>query len=275
MPLYAITNFSGAKFAETRDALSRSSPRFRDIVVSGDERLLKPDPEIYRLCLDRNGLEAAAAIFIDDSAANVAGAAALGIDAIHFTSVAGAARARSAPRGFLSRQRKPPDQAERPVRALGEAADLRHRHRLGEQRRQRRLERRRAPPPRTAAGSAPVSVMWKRKRSQDVGVAPARAGSPPRPRRARPSAAAPSPPASAGARKRVEPGDAAPPRARRAPRGASSGTSARNPPSAATCEPQLEARAARAASAASRGVELRLRSPPARRNGAFSVAWKP
>ena len=46
---------------------------------------MKPDPAIYRLCLERNGLDPAACIFVDDSAANVAGAAALGIDAIRFT----------------------------------------------------------------------------------------------------------------------------------------------------------------------------------------------
>ncbi|HET9068661.1 MAG TPA: HAD family phosphatase [Amaricoccus sp.] len=86
VPLYAITNFSSARFAETRARFPFLAV-FRDIVVSGDERLLKPDPEIYRRCLARNGLDPARTIFVDDSEKNVAGAAALGIDAIHFTSV--------------------------------------------------------------------------------------------------------------------------------------------------------------------------------------------
>jgi 2-haloacid dehalogenase len=82
-PLYAITNFSSEKFAETRERFPFFR-HFRDIVVSGDERLLKPDPAIYRLCLGRNGLEASRSVFIDDSPKNVAGAEAVGIEAILF-----------------------------------------------------------------------------------------------------------------------------------------------------------------------------------------------
>ena len=55
-------------------------------MVSGDERLVKPDPAIYRLLLDRNGLEASSCLFIDDSPKNVAGAEAVGMKAHHFTS---------------------------------------------------------------------------------------------------------------------------------------------------------------------------------------------
>jgi 2-haloacid dehalogenase len=84
VPIYAITNFSGAKWEESR-ARFPFLARFRDVVVSGHERMLKPDPAIYRLCLDRNGLKAAGCVFIDDNAANVEGARAVGIDGIHFT----------------------------------------------------------------------------------------------------------------------------------------------------------------------------------------------
>ncbi|WP_290750447.1 HAD family phosphatase [Amaricoccus sp.] len=82
-PLYAITNYSAEKWAET---LPRHAflGRFRDVVVSGRERMTKPDPAIFRLFLERNGLAAADCVFIDDSAANVAGARAVGMDAIHF-----------------------------------------------------------------------------------------------------------------------------------------------------------------------------------------------
>ena len=84
-PLYAITNWNQDKFRETKDRFPFLS-QFRDIVVSGDERLVKPDPAIYRLLLDRNGLEASRSIFIDDSLKNVAGAEAVGMKAHHFTS---------------------------------------------------------------------------------------------------------------------------------------------------------------------------------------------
>jgi 2-haloacid dehalogenase len=83
--LYAITNWNGEKFRETRGRFGFLG-HFRDIVVSGDERMVKPDPAIYRLLLDRNGLEAGDCLFIDDSAANVAGAEAVGMKAHHFRS---------------------------------------------------------------------------------------------------------------------------------------------------------------------------------------------
>jgi 2-haloacid dehalogenase len=85
-PLYAITNFNQHKFRETLDRFPFLGPSFRDIVVSGDEGVVKPDPAIYRLLLDRNGLEAASCLFIDDSPKNVAGAEAVGMTAHHFTS---------------------------------------------------------------------------------------------------------------------------------------------------------------------------------------------
>jgi FMN phosphatase YigB (HAD superfamily) len=84
-PVYAITNWNGEKFRETLHRFPFLYD-FRDIVVSGDERLIKPDPAIYQLLLGRNALEAAECLFIDDSAANVRGAEAVGMKAHHFTS---------------------------------------------------------------------------------------------------------------------------------------------------------------------------------------------
>jgi len=54
------------------------------IVCSAEERVMKPEPRIYNLTLDRLGREPAEAVFIDDSAPNVAAARALGMHAIHF-----------------------------------------------------------------------------------------------------------------------------------------------------------------------------------------------
>jgi 2-haloacid dehalogenase len=85
VPLFAITNWHQDKFRETRPRFGFLG-LFRDIVVSGEERLIKPDPEIYRVLLDRNGLEASSCLFIDDSAKNVAGAESVGMKAHHFTS---------------------------------------------------------------------------------------------------------------------------------------------------------------------------------------------
>jgi 2-haloacid dehalogenase len=85
-PLFAITNWHQDKFRETQLRFPFLKSSFRDIVVSGDERLIKPDPAIYRLLLERNGLQAADCLFIDDSPKNVAGAEAVGMKAHHFTS---------------------------------------------------------------------------------------------------------------------------------------------------------------------------------------------
>ncbi len=99
VPLYAITNYSSEKWAETR-ARFPFFGHFRDIVVSGDEKLLKPDAAIYRLCLERNALKAEDCLFIDDSPKNVAGAAAVGIETILFETPEKLAEDLTA-RGFL------------------------------------------------------------------------------------------------------------------------------------------------------------------------------
>ena len=83
-PLYAITNWNQDKFRETKARFDFLN-RFRDIVVSGDEGLIKPDPAIYHVLLERNGLEASRCLFIDDSPKNVAGAEAVGMAGHLFT----------------------------------------------------------------------------------------------------------------------------------------------------------------------------------------------
>jgi len=89
VPLYAITNFSHEFWPPFRAREAALFDRFRDVVVSGDEKLVKPDAAIYRLALARWGLEAGDTVFIDDNLANVEGARAVGMHAIHFTGEAG------------------------------------------------------------------------------------------------------------------------------------------------------------------------------------------
>jgi 2-haloacid dehalogenase len=88
VPLYAITNFS-ADFWPPFFAKERAFfARFRDIVVSGDVRLLKPDPAIFYLALDRFRLRPGEALFIDDREINVEAALAVGMRAHLFTDAA-------------------------------------------------------------------------------------------------------------------------------------------------------------------------------------------
>ncbi|MBX3563326.1 MAG: HAD family phosphatase [Sphingomonas sp.] len=89
VPLFAITNFSGEFWRPFAAAHRDLFDRFQGIVVSGDEKLMKPDPAIYRLALDRFGLEPGEAVFVDDNLANVTAASALGIHAVLFTCAAG------------------------------------------------------------------------------------------------------------------------------------------------------------------------------------------
>lgn len=83
VPLFAITNFAESFWAEFR-AREPLFDHFRDIVVSGVEKLAKPDPAIYRLAERRFGLPASAMLFIDDSLPNIGAARALGWHVHHF-----------------------------------------------------------------------------------------------------------------------------------------------------------------------------------------------
>ncbi|RYD45140.1 MAG: HAD family phosphatase [Sphingomonadales bacterium] len=78
LPLFAITNF-GHEFWEGFRPTQRIFDRFSDIIVSGTEKLMKPDPAIYRLAIERFDIDPAGALFIDDVAANIAGAESVGI----------------------------------------------------------------------------------------------------------------------------------------------------------------------------------------------------
>jgi 2-haloacid dehalogenase len=79
VPLFAITNFSAEFWAPFRKREDDFFRRFRDIVVSGEEKLLKPDPAIYYRALDRFGLKPREALFVDDRRINVEGAEAVGM----------------------------------------------------------------------------------------------------------------------------------------------------------------------------------------------------
>ena len=106
VPLYAITNFSMEKWLESVARFPFLAGGFRDVVVSARVGVTKPDAAIFRICLERNGLAAADCVFVDDSAANVASAAALGFDAVRFTGPE-ALRAALVERGLLRCARRP------------------------------------------------------------------------------------------------------------------------------------------------------------------------
>lgn len=81
--ILALSNWSGETFPHAR----RKFPFlkiFETILVSGDEKLIKPDPRFYNLLVERHGVDPAQAIFIDDVEKNILGAQKLGFHTIHF-----------------------------------------------------------------------------------------------------------------------------------------------------------------------------------------------
>jgi 2-haloacid dehalogenase len=91
VPLYALTNFGAEFWAQTR----RGWPifdLFADVVVSGEERVAKPDPAIFAIAERRFGRAPGELFFTDDNPANVAAARARGWRAHLFDGAAGLER---------------------------------------------------------------------------------------------------------------------------------------------------------------------------------------
>lgn len=100
VPQFSITNFGADAFALFRPTFPILD-HFGDIVVSGTEKLVKPDPAIFELAASRFGHDPKAMLFIDDNAANIAAAADLGWQVHHFTGDAAALEADFVRRGLL------------------------------------------------------------------------------------------------------------------------------------------------------------------------------
>lgn len=87
----ALTNFNHDLFALTVPAFPFLR-LFRGATVSGEVRLMKPDPEIYAHHAERFGLEPGATLFFDDSPPNVEAARAAGWRAEVFSGAEGMRR---------------------------------------------------------------------------------------------------------------------------------------------------------------------------------------
>ncbi len=84
--ILALTNWSAESFPVALakyDFLSL----FDGILVSGEEKLKKPDPAIFHLLIERYNLSPEKCLFIDDNITNVKSAEDLGFNCIHFTDV--------------------------------------------------------------------------------------------------------------------------------------------------------------------------------------------
>ncbi len=82
--IYGLTNWSMETFPAARErfGILQMIDRY---VVSGAERLIKPDYRLFHVLLDRYGLKAGECVFVDDNPDNVAAAETLGMKGIVFT----------------------------------------------------------------------------------------------------------------------------------------------------------------------------------------------
>lgn len=99
VPAYALTNWSAETFHHAERQYDFLAD-FTAVLVSGELRLLKPEPAIYHELLRRTGTRPEATFFTDDSARNVEGARAVGLDAVRYTD-AGQLRRELVARGVL------------------------------------------------------------------------------------------------------------------------------------------------------------------------------
>jgi len=82
--VYAISNWSAETFSIAQAIVPELS-LFDDRVISGEEKLVKPDPEIFLLACRRFGVPPGEAFFVDDFPVNVEAARAVGMTALQFT----------------------------------------------------------------------------------------------------------------------------------------------------------------------------------------------
>jgi len=83
--IYALTNWSAEKWDKALE-LFPFFQFFDGVVVSGQEKMRKPSPEIYELILNRFQISPEKSIFIDDNEENVTAAKTLKIHGIHYKS---------------------------------------------------------------------------------------------------------------------------------------------------------------------------------------------
>jgi 2-haloacid dehalogenase len=86
--LYGLSNWSVEKYELVRPKYEFFS-WFDTILVSGEVKLIKPDPRIYAVLLERIGRKPEECVFVDDSQVNITTADQLGFKTIHFLSPEG------------------------------------------------------------------------------------------------------------------------------------------------------------------------------------------
>lgn len=84
VPLYALSNWSTETFPVAL-RLFNFLHWFQGVLLSGEAKLLKPDPRLFQLLLERHTIDPRSVVYVDDHARNVETARNLGMHGIHFT----------------------------------------------------------------------------------------------------------------------------------------------------------------------------------------------
>jgi len=87
IPLFALTNFPADKYTDFQEKYDFMA-LFQDVIVSGVEKITKPDPRLYQILLDRADIQPEHILFIDDRMENLKTAQDLGFQTHHFIDAA-------------------------------------------------------------------------------------------------------------------------------------------------------------------------------------------
>jgi 2-haloacid dehalogenase len=84
--IYGLTNWSADNYVKLEHKYPNILAYMDGITVSGQEGIKKPDPNFFKILLDKYNIDPATAVFVDDKLANVETANSLGMDGVVFTS---------------------------------------------------------------------------------------------------------------------------------------------------------------------------------------------
>lgn len=82
--VYILSNWSKPAYDANLDTNLRFLSEVDGALMSFQEGIIKPDRKIYELICSRYDIDPKEAVFLDDNAANIEGARAFGLNAIHF-----------------------------------------------------------------------------------------------------------------------------------------------------------------------------------------------
>ena len=85
--LYGLSNWCDETFVQVKD-LYGIFKLLDGMVISGFEKVCKPDPRIFHILFERYGLDPAESVFVDDRQENLDGAAAVGMETVLFKDAA-------------------------------------------------------------------------------------------------------------------------------------------------------------------------------------------